>query len=76
MTSAADAWIRLAHVGMHPDRLRGLASKTGSPAKVLRDIERGRLTVPAGARQAAAIPASERRGKPTQREDRLSPPGR
>ena len=61
MTSAADAWIRLAHVGMHPDRLRGLASKTGSPAKVLRDIERGRLTVPAGARQAAAIPASERR---------------
>ena len=61
MSGGADAWMRLAHVGMHPDRLRGLVSDTGSPAKVLRNIERGKLTVPAAAREAARIPASERR---------------
>ena len=45
---------------MHPDRLRGLVAKAGSPARVLRDIERGKLTVPGAAREAARVPASER----------------
>ena len=56
---AADIWIRLAHVGMHPDRLRGLLDKK-SPAAVLRSIERGHISVPEVARLEVAVPAAER----------------
>ena len=61
MTYDPDALIRLAHVGMHPDRLRKLVSKAGTPTRVLRKIEQGELTVPAVAREAARVPADERR---------------
>lgn len=61
MNRPEDALIRLAHVGMHPDRLRELVSKAGSARKVLRRIERGDLTVPAAARAAARVPADARR---------------
>ncbi|MDE0370708.1 MAG: DNA-processing protein DprA [bacterium] len=61
MTYDPDALIRLAHVGMHPDRLRKLVSKAGTPTRVLRKIEQGELAVPAIAREAAGVPADERR---------------
>ena len=61
MKASDDALIRLAHVGMHPDRLRELVSKAGSPRRVLARIERGDLKVPPAARQAARIPAEQRR---------------
>lgn len=61
MSNPADNLIRLAHVGMHPDRLRGLISKAGSPGAVLSRIERGRLKVPEEGRQAARVSAAERR---------------
>ncbi len=61
MTYDPDALIRLAHVGMHPDRLRKLVSKAGTPTRVLRKIEQGELAVPAVAREAAGVPADERR---------------
>lgn len=61
MTYDPDAIIRLAHVGMHPDRLRKLVSKAGTPTRVLRKIEQGELAVPAIAREAAGVPADERR---------------
>ncbi|MXZ67421.1 MAG: DNA-protecting protein DprA [Acidimicrobiia bacterium] len=61
MTYDPDALIRVAHVGMHPDRLRKLVRKTGTPTRVLRRIESGELSVPASAREAAAVPADERR---------------
>ncbi len=61
MSYDPDALIRLAHVGMHPDRLRKLVSKAGTPTRVLRKIEIGELSVPAFAREAAAVPADERR---------------
>lgn len=61
MKGCADDLIRLAHVGMHPDRLRGLVSKSGSPAGALRRIQSGNLKVPEEAREAARIPADDRR---------------
>ena len=61
MSSLADDWVRLAHVGMHPDRLRGLLSECGSPTRVMRDIERGKVAVPPAALEALRIPAAERR---------------
>ena len=61
MTYDTDGLIRLAHVGMHPDRLRKLVSKAGTPTRVLRKIERGDLAVPAVAREAAGVPADQRR---------------
>lgn len=61
MNDSNDDLVRLAHVGMHPDRLRGLVAKAGHPGRVLRQIERGNLKVPQEARQAAAVPAAERR---------------
>lgn len=61
MNHGEDALIRLAHVGMHPDRLRELVSKAGSATKVLRQIERGALSVPVPAREAARVPAELRR---------------
>ena len=62
MSRPADDLIRLAHVGMHPDRLRKLVAGSGSAGTVLRKIERGRLDLPEEARRAALVPASERRG--------------
>ncbi len=56
-----DDWLRLAHVGMHPDRLRGLLADCSSPASVLAAIESGRVQVPDAARAAAAVAASARR---------------
>ena len=61
MNDSTDDLIRLAHVGMHPDRLRGLVTKVGSPGRILRQIQRGNLKVPEEARKAAAVPAAERR---------------
>jgi len=61
MSYDPDALIRLAHVGMHPDRLRKLVSKAGTPTRVLRKIEQGALAVPPVAREAAGVPADERR---------------
>lgn len=61
MSGGADAWIRLAHVGMHPDRLHKLVTERGSPERVLRDIESGRREMPPAARKAAAVPAADRR---------------
>lgn len=60
---SADDWLRLAHVGMHPDRLRGLIRDSGSPRVVLRSIERGAVKVPEWARQAATVPADVRRSE-------------
>ena len=56
----SDAWIRLAHVGMHPDRLRQLLDDSGSPAEIVRAIARGAIRVPDRARAAAKVPAGER----------------
>ena len=61
MNDSTDDLIRLAHVGMHPDRLRGLVAEAGSPGRVLRRIRGGKLKVPEEARQAAGVPAAERR---------------
>lgn len=52
----SDAWIRLAHVGMHPDRLRQLLDDSGSPAEIVRAIARGAIRVPDRARAAAKVP--------------------
>lgn len=57
---SADVWIRLAHLGMHPDRLRGLL-ELKPPAAVLRAVERGRVSVPAAARREVTVPAEDRR---------------
>ena len=56
-----DVWVRLAHVGMHPERLGKLLRDAGSPEEVLEAITRGKVTVPPAARAAAEISASERR---------------
>lgn len=55
-----DPWLRLAWVGMHPDRLRGLLETLRTPEAVLAAIEAGRIEVPAHARAAAVRPAGER----------------
>jgi DNA processing protein len=61
MARVDDEWIRLAHVGMHPDRLRSLATEAGGPGPVLQSIIDGRVAVPENARQAARVAAGERR---------------
>jgi len=55
-----DEWLRLAHVGMHPERLRGLLAADGSPGSVLAAIESGKVQVPEAARSAAGVPAPAR----------------
>ena len=59
----SDAWLQLAHVGMHPDRVRALLSTGGSPDGVLRAIIRGSLKIPEGPRAAAQISAQCRHGE-------------
>ncbi len=54
-----DVWLRLAHVGMHPDRLRNLLAERTAGA-VLRSIATGRIEVPDHARAAARVSASVR----------------
>ncbi|MCY3539090.1 MAG: DNA-processing protein DprA [bacterium] len=61
MTYDQDALIRLAHVGMHPDRIRTLVRETGSPDWVLDRIRKGRVKVKPEARAAAEVPAEKRR---------------
>ena len=61
MTYDPDALIRLAHTGMHPDRLRKLVGEIGTPSRVLRKIDRGALSLPPRAREAAGVAADERR---------------
>ena len=55
-----DVWLQLAHVGMHPDRMRVLVEAAGSPVEVLRAIQRGNVTVPDQARAAATVSADRR----------------
>ena len=56
-----ETWVRLAHVGMHPLRLREVADKAGgSPAAALAAIVRGQVRVPEAARRAAQVPADRR----------------
>ena len=52
---SADVWIRLAHLGMHPDRLRGLL-ELKPPAAVLRAVERGQVSVTATAGPLKSAP--------------------
>ena len=56
-----DEWLRLAHVGMHPDRVRGLMADAGTPDVILHSILRGSLQVPERARAAARVGAEQRR---------------
>ncbi len=55
-----DAHVRLAHAALHPDRKRSLLERYGSPGAVLAGIQRGRISVPPAARDAAAVPLSAR----------------
>lgn len=56
-----EAWVQLAHVGMHPLRLREVVDKAGgSPAATLAAIVRGQVQVPEAARRAAQVPAARR----------------
>ena len=59
----SDAWVRLAHVGMHADRLRRLVDDMGSPDDVVRAIVRGTINVPDWARAAAGVSAARRRAE-------------
>lgn len=59
----SDAWVRLAHVGMHADRLRRLVDDAGSPDDVVRAIVRGRVNMPDWARAAAGVSAAKRRAQ-------------
>lgn len=55
-----DSALRLAFVGMHPERRRRLVEVHGSAAGVLRRISNGTIRVPDHARAAADVPASRR----------------
>jgi DNA processing protein len=54
------ARLRLAYVGMHPERRAELVSRLGSADAVLAAIRRGSVEVPAAARQAADISGAVR----------------
>lgn len=62
MTAPAsrEIWLRLAHVGMHPDRMRDLLGRAGGPGHVLESIVRGQVTLPDHARAASLVSADER----------------
>ncbi len=55
-----DAHLRLAFVGMHPDRKRTVLGKYGGPEGVLTAIRSGACAVPDHAQRAASVPAEQR----------------
>jgi len=56
-----DSWrIRLAFAGLHPDRVRGLVDRFGSPRAVARAIERGKIETPDRAREAVSVDPKQR----------------
>jgi len=59
----SDDRLRLAFVGMHPTRRRKLLDEYGSAGSVLTGIAGGVVEVPAHARAAAEVPASDRRAE-------------
>lgn len=60
--SAGDR-LRLAFVGLHPERRRRLEAELGSAAAVLRAVASGRISVGETARAAADVPAGQRRAQ-------------
>ena len=60
---SADDRLRLAFCGLHPDRTRRLVAEWGSAGAVLRAIDRRQVKVADQAREAAALPAGERRAE-------------
>ncbi len=58
-----DDRLALAYTGMHPTRRRSLVEQYGSARAVLVRIRNGVVQVPDHARQAAAVPAAERRAE-------------
>ena len=56
-----DDLLRLAYVGMHPDRRQQLVAKHGGVAGALRAVRNGRVKVPDRARNAAAVDPDQRR---------------
>ena len=58
-----DERLQLAFVGMHPTRRRALLEKYGSAKRVLARISKGAERVPDHAREAASVPAQERRAE-------------
>ena len=56
-----DDLLRLAYVGMHPDRRRRLIESHGGVAGLLRRIRDGRIEVPERARRAAGVDPAVRR---------------
>lgn len=58
-----DDLLRLAFVGMHPDRRTKLLASCGSVRGVLRRIENGTIEVPDRARRAARVDAPTRRAE-------------
>ncbi len=60
MKPKLDALVRLAHIGMHPDRLRKLIADRGDPVQVLSGVTKGTIRLPPAAREAATVPAEQR----------------
>lgn len=54
------ALIRLAHSGMHPNRLGQLLEHHGTTARTLQAVVAGRVELPDRARRAAVVPAAQR----------------
>lgn len=59
--TAADARIRLAYGGLHPDRVRTLLAERGPAAAVVRDITRGSIRTTERVRAAVGVDADQRR---------------
>ena len=59
----SDDLLRLAYVGMHPDRRSQLLESCGGVHKVLRRIQDGRIEVPERARRAALVDPATRRAE-------------
>lgn len=57
--------IELAHVGMHPDRLRQLLAGSSSTGALLRRIRSGGLPLPEAAQRASFVEAAEREAEAT-----------
>ncbi len=56
-----DDLLRLAFVGMHPDRRRQLLETHGGVGGLLREVRDGRVKVPERARRAALVDPATRR---------------